>query len=69
MIMKLNIVEYPDRRLKTKSVEVIEFNKKLCNLLDSMYTMMMKSNGIGLAAIQVAHAKRVLILNIPDDND
>ena len=67
--MKLNIVEYPDRRLKTKSVEVIEFNEKLSKLLDAMYTMMMKSNGIGLAAIQVAHAKRVLILNIPDDND
>ncbi len=67
--MKLNIVEYPDRRLKTKSVVVKEFNDKLHNLLDSMYTIMMKSNGIGLAAIQVAHAKQVLILNIPDEND
>ena len=31
--------------------------------------MMMNTNGIGLAAIQVAHAKQVLILNIPDEND
>ena len=67
--MKLNIVEYPDRRLKQKSVKVTEFNSKLFNLLDSMYTLMMESNGIGLAAIQVAHAKQVLILNIPDEED
>jgi len=65
--MKLKIVEYPDRKLKEKSKEVVEFDEKLHDLLDSMYPMMMESNGIGLAAIQVAHAKRVLILNIPDE--
>lgn len=65
--MKLNIVEYPDRKLKEKSVAVELFNQELHNLLDAMYHIMMDSNGIGLAAIQVAHAKRVLILNIPDE--
>ncbi len=65
--MKLKIVEYPDKRLKQKSKEVTEFDEKLHELLDSMYPMMMESNGIGLAAIQVAHPKRVLILNIPDE--
>ena len=67
--MKLNIVEYPDKRLKEKSIEVSEFNENLFDLLDSMYKVMMESNGIGLAAIQVAHAKRVLLVNIPDEND
>jgi len=67
--MKLNIVEYPNRKLKEKSIEVTKFDDKLCDLLDSMYDIMMDSNGIGLAAIQVAHAKQVLILNIPDEND
>lgn len=65
--MKLKIVEYPDKKLKEKSKEVTEFDEKLHDLLDSMYSMMMKSNGIGLAAIQVAHPKKVLILNIPDE--
>ncbi|OIP55608.1 MAG: peptide deformylase [Helicobacteraceae bacterium CG2_30_36_10] len=65
--MKLNIVEYPDRKLKEKSVAVELFNEELHNLLDAMYHIMMDSNGIGLAAIQVAHAKRVLILSIPDE--
>ena len=34
-----------------------------------MYPIMMESNGIGLAAIQVNHAKRALILNIPNEDD
>ncbi|HEY9202767.1 MAG TPA: peptide deformylase [Sulfurimonas sp.] len=67
--MKLTIVEYPDKRLKEKSKEIDKFDKELHKLLDSMYETMIGSNGIGLAAIQVGHAKRVLILNIPDEND
>ncbi len=65
--MKLTIVEYPDKRLRLKSKEVKNFDKKLHDLLDSMYPIMMNTNGIGLAAIQVAQAIRVLILNIPDE--
>lgn len=65
--MKLNIVEYPDRRLKERSATVESFNQELHTLLDGMYDVMIESNGIGLAAIQVAHAKRVLILSIPDE--
>ena len=65
--MKLKIVEYPDRRLKEKSKEVEVFDDELIALLEGMYEIMMNSNGIGLAAIQVAHPKRVLILNIPEE--
>ncbi|MEA1892415.1 MAG: peptide deformylase [Campylobacterota bacterium] len=63
--MKLSIVEYPDKRLKLKSQKVEKFDAELHKLLDAMYPIMMDTNGIGLAAIQVAHAKQVLILNIP----
>lgn len=67
--MKLTIVEYPDKRLKEKSKVVEKFDSELHALLDAMYEVMIASNGIGLAAIQVGHAKRVLLLNIPDEND
>jgi len=66
-MMKLNIVEYPDKRLRLKSKEVKNFDKKLHDLLDAMYPIMMNTNGIGLAAIQVAQPIRALILNIPDE--
>jgi peptide deformylase len=56
--MKLSIVEYPDKRLRQKSKKVEKFDKELHNLLDAMYPVMVKTNGIGLAAIQVAHAEQ-----------
>ncbi|WP_373073543.1 peptide deformylase [Sulfurimonas sp.] len=67
--MKLKIVTYPDKRLRQKSLEVEKFDSELHELLDAMYPFMMQTNGIGLAAIQVAHPKRVLIINIPDEED
>ena len=66
--MNLTIVEYPDKKLREKSKEVSSFDTKLHKLLDAMYPVMMKTNGIGLAAIQVAHPICALILNIPDED-
>ena len=67
--MKLEIIVYPNKILREKSKKVEKFDKELHELLDAMYPKMIESNGIGLAAIQVAHPKQVLILNIPDEND
>ena len=66
--MKLKIVEYPDKRLKDKSDKVEKFDANLHKLLDAMYPIMIDTNGIGLAAIQVAYPLQVLILNIPDED-
>ncbi|NCO01614.1 MAG: peptide deformylase [Epsilonproteobacteria bacterium] len=63
--MNLSIVEYPDKRLKEKSLKVESFDKNLHEILDAMYPVMTASNGIGLAAIQVGIAQQILILNIP----
>lgn len=65
--MKLPVVVYPDKRLKIISEEVNEFDSELHALLDDMYDTMMASNGIGLAAIQIAVPKRILLLCIPDE--
>lgn len=66
--LKLPIVVYPNRRLYEISKEVIDFDNSLHTLLDNMYETMIESNGIGLAAIQVNVAKRILILCIPDED-
>lgn len=66
--MNLIIVEYPDKRLRNRSTPVEIFDKKLHELLDAMYEIMINTNGIGLAAIQVDYPKNVLILNIPEDD-
>lgn len=67
--MKLEIITYPDKRLKTQSQDVVAFDEELHRFLDAMYETMISSNGIGLAAIQVANPINVLIIAIPDDND
>lgn len=66
--MNLKIVEYPDKKLREKSVKIEKFDSELHEFLDAMYPVMMDTNGIGLAAIQVGIAKEVFILNIPDDD-
>ena len=63
------IVVYPDKRLKLISKEVEVFNGALHDLLDDMFETMVKSNGVGLAAIQIGVDQRVLIINEPDEND
>jgi len=65
--MILDIVEYPDKRLRQKSKEVTQFDAKLHQFLDDMYDTMMSESGIGLAAIQVANPIRVFIINLPDE--
>jgi peptide deformylase len=65
--MILNIVTYPDKQLKALSAEVTAFDEALHAFLDDMYDTMIGSNGIGLAAIQVANPIRALILCIPDE--
>ncbi len=65
--MILDIIAYPDRKLKDISKKVQTFSSELHFLLDDMYDTMLASNGIGLAAIQVARPIRALIINLPDD--
>lgn len=65
--MLLPIITYPDKLLKSISKEVTLFDEQLHATLDNMFDTMMESNGIGLAAIQVALPLRLLILCIPDD--
>lgn len=63
----LTIITYPNKLLKSVSKEIKTFDTKLHTLLDEMFDVMMASNGIGLAAIQVALPLRLLILCIPNE--
>ena len=65
--MLLPIITYPNKQLKARSQTVVNFDELLHRFLDDMYETMIASNGIGLAAIQVANPIRVLILCIPDE--
>ena len=66
--MVQDIVIYPDKRLKKVSSEVTEFDEELHQLLEDMYDTMLSKKGVGLASIQIGVPKRVLIINLPEDD-
>lgn len=57
-----------DEILKKKSREVEVIDEKLQTLIDDMIETMHKYNGVGLAAVQVGVLKRVVVIDIYDDN-
>ena len=63
----MEIVTYPNKVLKTISKSVERFDNELHKLLDDMYDVMIKNNGVGLAAIQVAVPIRALLIDIGDE--
>lgn len=66
---KLNILEFPDPRLTTVASTVENFDKELKKLVEDMTETMYLANGIGLAATQVNVHKRLLVLDVSEDQD
>jgi peptide deformylase len=60
----LSILEVPDPLLKTISQPVTKFDDDLRQLVDDMFETMYDAPGIGLAAIQVGVAQRVLVIDL-----
>jgi len=65
----LNILTLPDKRLKTKAVPVVNFNKELKALTANMLETMYAAPGIGLAATQVNQHIQVVVLDISEDKN
>ena len=59
---KLEILEFPDTRLRTVAKPVREFDEAFGQFVDDMIETMYSASGIGLAATQVNVAKRVIVI-------
>ncbi len=57
-----------DEILRKKSKEVTAFDEKLATLLDDMKETLYKNDGAGLAAPQVGVLRRVVVIDIGDEN-
>ena len=64
---KLNILEFPDPRLTTVASDVESFDEALKTFIEDMIETMYSANGIGLAATQVNVHKRLLVLDISEN--
>lgn len=62
----LNILEYPDPRLRTKAKPVTRFGADLKAFTDDMLETMYDAPGIGLAATQVNVHERVIVIDISE---
>ena len=65
----LNILEFPDKRLRTiaKPVELVD--SEIQRLVDDMLETMYEARGVGLAATQVNVHKRVIVMDISDEKN
>ena len=62
------IREYGDEILRKKAREVEFVDEKIRELIEDMIETMHKYNGVGLAAPQVGILKRVVVIDLYDDN-
>ncbi|MFT4676724.1 MAG: peptide deformylase [Patiriisocius sp.] len=63
----LDILEFPDPRLRTKAKPISNVTGKIAKLSDDMLETMYAAPGIGLAASQINVHQRVLVLDVSDD--
>src|SRR5260221_1597367 len=58
------ILTAPDRRLQAVCMDVETVDAEIRTLVDDMADSMYEADGIGLAAIQIGVAKRVLVIDV-----
>lgn len=63
----LNILHFPDPRLRNKALPVEVVDNEVRQLASDMLETMYEAPGIGLAATQVNVPKRIVVIDISDD--
>lgn len=65
----LQILEYPDPRLRTRAAPVESVDDGIRELVDNMLETMYLAPGIGLAATQVNVHQRILVADVSETHD
>ena len=63
----LNVLRFPDERLRTIAKPVTDFGPELQVLIDDMLETMYEEKGIGLAATQVDQHLQLIVMDLQDD--
>ena len=66
---KLNILRFPDPRLRTKAAPIVEVSDAIRKLADDMLETMYDAPGIGLAATQVNVHQQIVVIDVSEDKD
>ena len=65
----LDILEYPDPRLRTKAKPINQVDDSVRKLIDDMFETMYEAPGIGLAASQVNVHRRIIVVDVSENRD
>jgi peptide deformylase len=65
----LNVLEFPDPRLRTKARPVSVFDDALRQLVADMFETMYAASGVGLAATQVDRQQRLFVMDVSENRD
>ena len=66
---KLPIITLPDPLLRRKSAPIERVDATLGRLIDDMLETMYEAPGIGLAAVQVGVPRRLIVLDVSDEEN
>ncbi len=66
---KLEILSFPDERLRTKAKKVEKVDAKIRQLVDDMFETMYEAPGIGLAATQINVHQRIVVIDVSKEKD
>ncbi len=65
--MLLPILHYPDKRLRTVAKPVENVDESTRELVKNMFETMYDAPGIGLAATQINHHQRIIVIDTTED--
>ena len=65
----LDVLSFPDERLRTVAKPVSEVNDEIKQLVSDMFETMKDENGIGLAATQVNRHVQVVVMDVSEDQN
>ncbi|MDX5630981.1 MULTISPECIES: peptide deformylase [unclassified Brenneria] len=65
----LQVLHFPDERLRTTAQPVKEVNADIQRIVDDMFDTMYEEEGIGLAATQVDIHQRIIVIDVSESRD
>ena len=66
---KLNILRFPDKRLRIKAKKVVEIDESIRTLVADMFETMTNADGIGLAATQINFHQQIVVIDISKERN
>ena len=65
----LQVLHFPDERLRTVAAPVKEVNADIQRIVDDMFETMYAEEGIGLAATQVDIHQRIIVIDVSENRE